>query len=137
MSMQTDKIKIKPEIYLKEIVKKEYPDLPPYMIRMITGLYANPTLEKVVINTGRQSGKSTMNKMMEVFASEALKTHFLLQVDNSTYYIMIYVNNKIKMYGNGFELLSKDPSQIINFVRTATSDDNLYYKIEGEILGAI
>lgn len=135
--MGTDRIRINPEVYLKEIVKKEYPDLPPYMIRLITGLYANPIPKKVTLQTGRMMGKSTMAKMMDVFASEALKTHFVLEVDKSTYYIMIYVNNRVKMYGNGFELLSKDPSQIINFIRTATSDDKLYYKIEGEILGAI
>ena len=135
--MQTDGIKINPEVYLKEIVKQEYPDLPPYMIRLITGLYANPIPQKVTLQTGRMMGKSTMAKMMDVFASEALKTHFVLEVDKSTYYIMIYVNHKVKMYGNGFKLLSKDPIEIAKQVRTFTSNDELYYKIEGEILGAI
>ncbi|MDX1699595.1 MAG: hypothetical protein R3250_03205 [Melioribacteraceae bacterium] len=135
--MQTEGIKINPEVYLKEIVKQEYPDLPPYMIRLITGLYANPIPRKVKLQTGRMMGKSTMAKMMDVFASEALKTHFVLEVDKSTYYIMIYVNNKVKLYGNGFKLLSKDPIEIAKQVRTFTSNDELYYKIEGEILGAI
>jgi hypothetical protein len=136
MLMPTDRIRINPEIYLKEIVKKDYPDAPPYLQRLITGLYANPP-KKVVFNTGRQLGKSTINRVMEIFSTESLRSHFILEVDSSTYYIMIYAKGIVKMFGNGFELLTDDPKRIINFVRTTTSNDMLYYQIEGEILGAI
>ncbi len=134
--MGTDRIRINPEVYLKEIVKKDYPNAPPYLQKLITGLYVDPP-EKVVLHTGRMMGKSTMAKAMEIFATESLISHFVFETDTSTYYIMIYRNNRIKMYSNGFKCISSDPMEIINFVKKFAPNDEIYYKIEGGILGAM
>ena len=78
-----------------------------------------------------------MAKAMEIFATESLISHFVFETDTSTYYIMIYRNNRIKMYSNGFKCISSDPMEIINFVKKFAPNDEIYYKIEGGILGAM
>ena len=135
--MQTDKIKIDPMVYMEKIAGKDYPDAPPYLIKLIASMNSSNNPTKWVINNGRKMGKSTMSKMMEILETESIINYYVFESDNKTYYIFIYKNSIVKMYTNCFKFISNDPKTIIDNTKNILLDSELYYQIEGSILGVI